>query len=162
VSPWVVPMEALQPFIMKNPVQDPPPMPYLHHNDPYSFDIHLELSLKGQNMATPATIVKTNFKHMYWTMKQQLAHYTISGCNVAAGDLMGSGPVSGPNPDSYGSLLELTFDGTKPIQLNGKIGNSRTYLLDHDEVIITGHCASTDNAYRIGFGECRGKIMPCL
>eukprot|EP00062_Callorhinchus_milii_P002403 gi/632938548/ref/XP_007905410.1/ PREDICTED: fumarylacetoacetase isoform X1 [Callorhinchus milii] len=135
ISPWVVPMEALMPFVVPNTVQDPKPLPYLCHNDPYTFDINLFVSIKGEGMAEMTNICKSNFKHMYWTMKQQLAHHTVNGCNVRPADLMASGTISGPTPDSFGSMLELSWKGTKSVDLGN--GQKRKFLQDGDEVIIT-------------------------
>lgn len=158
VSPWVVPMEALMPFAEANPVQDPEPLPYLQHHDPYTFNINLFVSLKGQGMAQATTISKSNFKYMYWTMKQQLAHHTVNGCNLRTGDLLASGTISGPDPQSFGSMLELSWRGSKSIDIGG--GESRTFLKDGDEVTITGYCQG--EGYRVGFGPCTGTILPAL
>ncbi|XP_041796685.1 fumarylacetoacetase [Chelmon rostratus] len=158
ISPWVVPMEALLPFAEPNPVQDPEPLPYLQHHDAYTFNINLFVSLKGQGMSEAATICKSNFKHMYWTMKQQLAHHTVNGCNVRPGDLLASGTISGPDPESFGSMLELSWRGSKSIDLGG--GETRTFLKDRDEVTITGYCQG--DGYRVGFGPCMGTILPAL
>uniref|UniRef100_A0A4W3HM52 Fumarylacetoacetase n=1 Tax=Callorhinchus milii TaxID=7868 RepID=A0A4W3HM52_CALMI len=158
ISPWVVPMEALMPFVVPNTVQDPKPLPYLCHNDPYTFDINLFVSIKGEGMAEMTNICKSNFKHMYWTMKQQLAHHTVNGCNVRPADLMASGTISGPTPDSFGSMLELSWKGTKSVDLGN--GQKRKFLQDGDEVIITGYCQGT--GYRIGFGQCTGKVLPAI
>uniref|UniRef100_A0A672ZTM5 Fumarylacetoacetase n=1 Tax=Sphaeramia orbicularis TaxID=375764 RepID=A0A672ZTM5_9TELE len=180
ISPWVVPMEALMPFAEPNPVQvrtgsraqcpsylpqvdvcvmsDPEPLPYLQHQDPFTFNINLFVSLKGQNMTEAATICRSNFKFMYWTMKQQLTHHTVNGCNLRPGDLLASGTISGPDPDSFGSMLELSWRGSKSIDLGG--GESRTFLKDGDEVVITGHCQA--DGYRVGFGPCAGIILPAL
>ncbi|XP_028678497.2 fumarylacetoacetase [Erpetoichthys calabaricus] len=158
ISPWVVPMAALMPFVQPNPAQEPTPLPYLSHEDQYTFDINLFVSLKGESMKEAAVLCKSNFKHMYWTMKQQLAHHTTSGCNVRPGDLLASGTISGPNPESFGSMLELSWRGTKNIDLGN--GQTRKFLQDGDEVIITGYCQNKE--YRIGFGECKGKVLPAL
>ncbi|KAM9860976.1 fumarylacetoacetase [Aulostomus maculatus] len=158
ISPWVVPMEALLPFAEPNAIQDPEPLPYLRHQDPYTFNINLFVSLKGQGMAGMATICKSNFKYMYWTMKQQLAHHTVNGCNVRPGDLLASGTISGPDPETFGSMLELSWRGSKSIDLGG--GNTRTFLKDGDEVTITGYCER--DGYRVGFGTCTGTILPAL
>lgn len=156
ISPWVVTMDALQDFAIANAVQEPTPLPYLQHTDPYTFDVNLEVSLNCENIKRPVTICTTNFKNMYWTPKQQLVHHTVTGCNVRPGDLMGSGTISGETPDSYGSMLELSWKGTKPLDLGE--GVTRKFLQDGDEVIMTGFCQG--NGYRVGFGECRGKILP--
>uniref|UniRef100_A0A8C9XMY6 Fumarylacetoacetase n=1 Tax=Sander lucioperca TaxID=283035 RepID=A0A8C9XMY6_SANLU len=135
ISPWVIPMEALLPFAEPNSIQDPEPLPYLQHPDAFTFNINLFVSLKGQDMVEAATISKSNFKYMYWTMKQQLAHHTVNGCNVRPGDLLASGTISGPDPESFGSMLELSWRGSKNIDLGG--GETRTFLKDGDEVTIT-------------------------
>ncbi|XP_030270763.1 fumarylacetoacetase [Sparus aurata] len=158
ISPWVVPMEALLPFAEPNAIQDPEPLPYLQHPDPYTFNINLSVSIKGQGMAEAATICNSNFKYMYWTMKQQLSHHTVNGCNVRSGDLLASGTISGPDPESFGSMLELSWRGSKNIDLGG--GETRTFLKDGDEVTMAGYCKG--DGYRVGFGTCVGTIMPAL
>ncbi|XP_062946639.1 fumarylacetoacetase isoform X2 [Cynocephalus volans] len=158
ISPWVVTMDALMPFAVPNPDQDPRPLPYLCHDQPYTFDINLSVALKGEGMSQAATICRSNFKHMYWTMLQQLTHHSVNGCNLRPGDLLASGTISGPEPESFGSMLELSWRGTKAIELGN--GQTRKFLLDGDEVIITGHCQG--DGYRIGFGQCAGKVLPAL
>ncbi|XP_013882858.1 fumarylacetoacetase [Austrofundulus limnaeus] len=158
ISPWVVPMEALLPFAEPNPIQDPEPLPYLQHQDPYTFNINLFVSLKGRDMDDEVNVCKSNFRFMYWTMKQQLAHHTVNGCNVRPGDLLASGTISGPNPESFGSMLELSWRGSKSIDVGG--GKTRTFLNDGDEVRITGYCEG--NGFRVGFGSCQGTILPAL
>ncbi|XP_023187911.1 fumarylacetoacetase isoform X2 [Xiphophorus maculatus] len=158
ISPWVVPMEALLPFAESNPLQDPQPLPYLQHEDGYTFNINLFVSLKGQNMTEAVNICSSNFKYMYWTMKQQLTHHTSNGCNVRPGDLLASGTISGPNPGSFGSMLELSWRGSKSIDIGG--GKTRTFLKDGDEITITGYCEG--DGYRVGFGLCKGIILPAL
>ncbi|XP_076355313.1 fumarylacetoacetate hydrolase [Tachypleus tridentatus] len=158
ISPWVVSMEALKPFCCVNVNQDPKPLPYLQHSDPYNFDISLQVAIKPEDSETQTVICQSNFMYLYWTMKQQLAHHTITGCNINSGDLLGSGTISGPIPGSYGSLLELTWRGTKPLTLED--GSTRKFLKDGDEVIITGY--SQGDGYRVGFGSCTGKILPAL
>ncbi|XP_028986146.1 fumarylacetoacetase isoform X3 [Betta splendens] len=158
ISPWVVPMEALLPFVESNPIQDPEPLPYLQHHDPYTFNINLFVSLKGQGKTEESIICKSNFKYMYWTMKQQLAHHTVNGCNIRPGDLLASGTISGPDPVSFGSMLELSWRGTKSIDLGE--GISRTFLEDGDEVTITGFCQG--DGFKVGFGSCVGTILPAL
>uniref|UniRef100_A0A096NMX9 Fumarylacetoacetase n=1 Tax=Papio anubis TaxID=9555 RepID=A0A096NMX9_PAPAN len=135
ISPWVVPMDALMPFALPNPEQDPRPLPYLCHDQPYTFDINLSVALKGEGMSQAATICKSNSKYMYWTMLQQLTHHSVNGCNLRPGDLLATGTISGPEPESFGSMLELSWKGTKPINLGN--GQTRKFLLDGDEVIIT-------------------------
>uniref|UniRef100_A0A674PIT8 Fumarylacetoacetase n=1 Tax=Takifugu rubripes TaxID=31033 RepID=A0A674PIT8_TAKRU len=158
ISPWVVPMEALLPFVEPNSIQEPKPLPYLQHHDPYIFNINLFVSIKGQGMQQPKTICKSNFKYMYWTMKQQLAHHTVNGCNIRPGDLMASGTISGPDAESFGSMLELSWRGSKSITLGDK--EIRSFLKDGDEVTMTGYCQG--DGYRVGFGECVGTILPSL
>ncbi|WP_454737831.1 fumarylacetoacetase [Cupriavidus necator] len=156
ISPWVVTMEALEPFRRDNPEQSPQPLPYLQQQDKNAYDIALEVALQPQGAAAPSTICRTNFKAMYWTMAQQLAHHTVSGCNVRVGDLMGSGTISGNTPDSYGSLLEMTRNGAEPVTLAD--GSRRGFLEDGDDVIMTGFCQG--EGYRVGFGSVSGKILP--
>jgi fumarylacetoacetase len=156
VSPWVVTMEALQPFVTHNMQQDPEPLPYLKHEDKYNFDINLEVAIRGENSSAPSTVCKSNFKNMYWTMKQQLTHHTVTGCNVRPGDLLASGTISGEDSSAYGSMLELSWKGSKTVDIGN--GETRKFLQDGDEVILTGYC-ETDGV-RIGFGECKGKILP--
>ncbi|ELW70696.1 Fumarylacetoacetase [Tupaia chinensis] len=158
ISPWVVPMDALMPFAVPNPLQDPKPLPYLCHDQPYTFDINLSVALKGEGMRQAATICRSNFKYMYWTMLQQLTHHSVNGCNLRPGDLLASGTISGPEPESFGSMLELSWRGTKAIELGD--GQTRKFLLDGDEVVITGHCQG--DGYRVGFGQCAGKVLPAL
>ncbi|MEX2477194.1 MAG: fumarylacetoacetase [Gracilimonas sp.] len=158
ISPWVVTLEALEPFRTDLPAQDPKPMDYLFQQNPTTFNINLEVFLKTEKTDIPQMICSSNFRHLYWTMAQQLAHHTITGCNVQPGDLYGSGTISGPESHSFGSMLELAWKGTKPIKLTS--GEERTFLEDGDEVSMTGF-AQGDN-FRIGFGEVRGKILPAL
>ncbi|ANA35941.1 hypothetical protein R82526_02708 [Ralstonia mannitolilytica] len=155
ISPWIVTMEALEPFRVANPAQSPEPLEYLRQSRPNAYDIALETALRPHG-GERTTIARTNFRAMYWTMAQQLAHHTVSGCNVRVGDLMGSGTISGTTPDSYGSLLELTFNGKQPLELGN--GVKRAFLEDGDEVIMTGWCQG--DGYRVGFGEVRGEILP--
>ena len=155
ISPWIVTLDALQPFRVENPKQDPKPLPYLQHEGKHSFDINLQVGIKP-NDAEETVVANSNFKYMYWTMAQQLAHHTVNGCNVRAGDMMGSGTISGPTKDSYGSMLELTWRGSNPIQLSD--GTERKFINDHDTVIMRAY--SENDEVRIGFGECVGKILP--
>lgn len=157
ISPWVVTMDALEPFFVEGPKQEPQPLSYLQQSGAQGVDIALEVSLQPQAASQATTISRTNFKTMYWSMAQQLAHHTISGCNVNVGDVMGSGTVSGSTPDSYGSLLELSWNGQRPLQLeDGK--STRSFLEDGDEVSMRGWCQG--KGYRIGFGEVKGRISP--
>lgn len=156
ISPWIVPLIALEPFRIPGPEQTPRPLDYLQHDGDCAFDIDLEVALQTEGMATPETVCQTNFKHLYWTMCQQLAHHTVNGCNTRPGDLMASGTISGPTEDSYGSMLELSWRGENPVQLSG--GESRSFLEDGDRVLLRGH-AQGDN-YRVGFGTAEGKVLP--
>jgi fumarylacetoacetase len=155
ISPWIITMDALEPFSTKGPKQDPVPFPYLQLKGKHNFDINLEVAIQPENKAE--TIVsKTNFKYMYWSMSQQLAHHTSNGCRVNSGDMMGSGTISGPTPDSYGSMLELTWGGKNPITLNDE--TERKFINDGDTVIMKGFCKN--NGVRIGFGEVSSKLLP--
>ena len=156
VSPWVVTLDALEPFRIDGPEQDPEPLPYLQSEGKWTFDINLDVFLQGEDMDQAHQICASNAKHLYWNIAQQLAHQTITGCNVRAGDLYASGTISGPTEDSYGSMLELSWKGENPLEFPN--GEQRTFLEDGDEVTMTGY-ADTDN-YRIGFGEVTGKILP--
>lgn len=156
ISPWVVTMAALEPFRVDNPAQDPEPLPYLRQTENNAYDIALEVQLRPQHASEPGRISRTNFRAMYWTMAQQLAHHTVSGCNVRVGDLMGSGTISGVTPDSFGSMLELTWNAQKPLSLAG--GAQRGFLEDGDEVIMRGWCEG--KGYRIGFGDVSGVVLP--
>ncbi|WP_276167094.1 fumarylacetoacetase [Zobellia alginiliquefaciens] len=155
ISPWIVTLDALQPFRIESTAQEPEPLPYLQQKERHSYDINLEVSIATEN-GSETNISKSNFKYMYWTMAQQLAHHTINGCIVNSGDMMGSGTISGPTPDSYGSMLELSWQGTKPVKLND--GSERKFIQDNDTVIMKGYCANDD--IRIGFGEVRTKLLP--
>jgi len=157
VSPWVVTMEALNAFKCPNEPQDPVPLPYLRHGDDFNFDINLSATLTPHEEAgAPAVLTRTNFKHMYWTMKQQLVHHSISGCPMNPGDLLGSGTISGPTEDSYGSMLELCWKGTKPIDIGN--GLTRKFCQDNDTITLNGFCQG--DGFRVGFGDCAGKILP--
>ncbi|MDN4574282.1 fumarylacetoacetase [Pandoraea cepalis] len=156
ISPWVVTMEALEPFRVAGPEQNPQPVSYLQQQGKHAFDIALEVLMQADGDAQATSICRTNFRHMYWSMAQQFAHHTVSGCNVRVGDLMGSGTISGPTPDSFGSLLELTWNGKNPITLAS--GAKRTFIEDGDTVMIAGWCQG--DGYRVGFGEVTGQILP--
>jgi fumarylacetoacetase len=154
ISPWVVTLDALEPFRVAGPVQDPKVLPYLEYEGMKNYDIQLEVNIKPQD-AAENTVSNSNFKYMYWNMCQQLAHHTVNGCNVRCGDLMASGTISGPESGSYGSMLEIAWKGTKPVNLSD--GTSRTFIQDHDEVIMRGY--GERNGVRIGFGEARAVIQ---
>ncbi|XP_011310225.1 fumarylacetoacetase [Fopius arisanus] len=155
ISPWVVTMEALEPFKVPNMPQDPAPFPYLQHPESCNFDIKLEVDIKPTN-GVVTTVCRSNYKFMYWTPQQQLAHHTVTGCNINPGDLMASGTISGQSADSYGSMLELSWKGSKPISMQD--GSTRKFLQDNDEVIIKGYCIG--DGYKIGFGQATGKLLP--
>lgn len=156
ISPWVVPLEALEPFKTNGPNQEKPtPLPYLQSNEGW-YNVDLEVFLQSDKMDAPQRICKTNYRNMYWSMNQQLAHQTVTGCNVRAGDLYASGTISGKGEDAFGSLLELSWNGEKPINLEN--GEHRTFIEDGDTITLTGY--SQGDGYRIGFGEVKGKILP--
>lgn len=157
ISPWIVTMDALEPFRVKGPKQDPQPLPYLQQEGAHAFDINLEVSIQPEN--TEETLVSTsNFKYMYWSMAQQLAHHTVNGCRVNSGDMMGSGTISGPTEDSYGFMMELTWGGKNPIKM--KDGTERKFINDNDTVIMRGYCQNDE--IRIGFGEVSSKLLPAF
>jgi len=159
VSPWIVTMDALAPFKTACPTQEPKPLAYLNEkSSDNSFDINLSVELLPKNAETATIICETNFKYMYWSMAQQLTHHTITGCKVEVGDMMGSGTISGPTPDSYGSMLEIAWNATKPVTLEG--GETRSFIEDGDTVIMKGY--SEKDGIRVGFGEVRGKVLPAL
>jgi len=156
ISPWIVTLDALEPFRTESPKMEKPVLDYLKSTGKKSYDIHLEVDITPHN-GKPTTVCKSNFKYMYWNMSQQLAHHTVNGCRVNSGDMMGSGTISGPTPDSYGSMLELSWRGEKPVKLND--GSERKFIQDHDTVTMRGYC---DNGpVRIGFGEVKNELLPC-
>jgi fumarylacetoacetase len=154
ISPWIVTMDALEPFRVKGPEQEPEVLPYLKSVKAFNIDLKLEVCL--QPKASEETIVsRSNFKYMYWNMAQQLAHHTVNGCNVQVGDMYASGTISGPSPGSYGSMLELTWNGEKPLQLGN--GEERKFIEDNDTVIMRGY--AENEHVRIGFGMCRATLL---
>src|SRR5262245_57701491 len=156
ISPWVVTLDVLEPFRVASPKQDPEPLPYLRSPGDWSYDVQLEVWLQGEKMERPQRICRSNARHLYWNVCQQLAHHTVNGCNLRPGDLLASGTISGPTPDSYGSLLELAWKGTKPLTFPD--GEKRVFLQDGDRVTMTGWCQG--KGYRVGFGEVTGRILP--
>ncbi|MDH7448304.1 fumarylacetoacetase [Aquimarina sp. 2201CG14-23] len=155
ISPWIVTLDALEPYRVAGPKPLKEQLPYLQYEGDKSFDINLEVAIQPEK--SKETIVsRSNFKYMYWNMSQQLAHHTVNGCPVNSGDMMGSGTISGPTPDSYGSMLELSWRGEKPVQLEE--GGSRKFIEDNDTVIIRGFCQN--DGVRIGFGEVSTKLLP--
>ncbi len=157
ISPWIVTLEALEPFKIQGPEQNPKVLPYLSYDGLKNYDIHLEVGLKPKH-GEENIISESNFKYMHWNMAQQLAHHTSNGCNMKVGDLLASGTISGKEADSYGSMLELAWGGNKPITLSN--GEKRKFIEDFDTVIMRGYCAK-DNV-RVGFGEVRAQILPAL
>ena len=158
ISPWVVTMDALTPFRVDAPKQDPAPLSYLKADSANGLDLNLEVTLQSASMDAPQTISRSNMKYLYWSMEQMLAHHTVTGCNMRTGDLCGTGTISGPTEDSYGSMLELTWRGEKPITLPN--GETRKFLQDGDTVVMKGYCQG--DGYRVGFGEVTGKILHAL
>jgi len=157
LSPWVVTLDALEPFRSHGPAQVPHVLPYLSSEGARNFDLLLEVLIQPEGSAE-TTVSRTNFKYMYWNVCQQLAHHTVNGCNVQVGDLFASGTISGPSPGSFGSLLELTWNGQRPLQLQD--GKERKFVEDGDTVVLRGHAEK--DGVRIGFGECNGKILAAL
>jgi fumarylacetoacetase len=154
ISPWVVTLDALEPFRIPGPIQEPAVLPYLKYTKNLHFDIHLEVSIAPEN-GTESVVTKSNTKFLYWNMAQQLAHHTSNGCNIRCGDLMASGTISGPSPDSFGSMLELAWKGSKPIPMAD--GSSRCFIHDGDTVKIRGF--AQQDKVRIGFGHCESTIL---
>ena len=154
MSPWVVTLEALEPFKIDGPKQEPSVLPYLNFKGSKNYDINLEVSIQPEN-CKETVVSHSNFKYMYWNMNQQLAHHTVNGCNLNVGDLMASGTISGKSPDSYGSMLELSWAGSKPVELLE--GGSRKFIQDNDSVIMRGHCQKGE--IRVGFGDVKSTLL---
>lgn len=155
VSPWIVTLDALEPFRVAGKTQDPAVLPYLQFEGDRNFDIHLEVAIQpeeGESM----TVCNSNHKHLYWNIAQQLAHHTVNGCNIHVGDMMASGTISGPEKGSFGSMLEITWRGANPVQMPD--GSERKFINDGDTVVMRGWCEK--DGVRIGFGEANGKILP--
>ncbi|PRX35466.1 fumarylacetoacetate hydrolase [Meinhardsimonia xiamenensis] len=157
ISPWIVMAAALEPFRVSTPPRERPLLPYLQEPGPMLYDIHLEVDLTPEG-GEPTTITRTNYREMYYSSAQQLAHHTSSGCPMNVGDLLGSGTISGPTKESRGSLLELSWGGKEPITLKG--GGKRSFIEDNDTITMRGWAQG--DGYRIGFGECTGKVLPAL
>ncbi|MBU2914873.1 fumarylacetoacetase [Reichenbachiella agariperforans] len=155
VSPWVVTMEALEPFRVAGPKQETKVLPYLEATGDRNFDIQLEVAISPEG-SEEQVVSRSNFKHMYWNMAQQLAHHTVNGCDVHVGDMMASGTISGPTPDAYGSMLELAWAGTKPIEMRD--GTVRRFIEDGDTVTMRGY--ADKDGVRVGFGEVSAQILP--
>lgn len=155
ISPWIITMEALEPFRVAGPKQEPAVLPYLEMQKNHSFDIHLQAAIET-NSGVAKTVSNSNFKYMYWSMAQQLAHHTVNGCNMNVGDMCASGTISGPTPESYGSMLEITWRGSKPIAMPD--GTERKFIQDGDSVVMSAYCEK--DGKRVGFGEVRTKVLP--
>ncbi len=157
VSPWIVTLDALEPFRVEGPYQEPEVFDYLKSEGKRNFDIKLEVIIQPEN-GEENVVSRSNFKYMYWNICQQLAHHTVNGCNIQIGDMYASGTISGPSPDSYGSMLELTWRGANPIKLND--GSERKFINDFDTVIMRGYAEKGN--LRIGFGEVSSKLLPAI
>src|ERR1700710_530557 len=155
ISPWVVTGEALEPFCLPGPAQDPVPLPYLQQKLPHNYELELEVALRAGAMNEAQNICRTNFKYMYWSSVQQLVHHASSGCALNVGDLLGSGTISGPEKHERGSLLEISWNGTEPLELAADV--KRTFLDDGDSLVMRGWCQG--DGYRVGFGEVEGTIV---
>ena len=155
ISPWVVTLQALTPFKVKGPIQDPEVLDYLKFDGMKNYDINLSVSITPENSNIESVVCKSNFKFMYWNMIQQVAHHTVNGCNLNVGDMMASGTISGHNKDSYGSMLELSWGGKNPIELID--GSKRTFINDLDTITMRGYCEKND--IRVGFGEVKSKLL---
>lgn len=155
MSPWIVTMEALEPFRIPGPKQEPEVLPYLKYAGDYHFDINLQVGIQPKE-SEEKVVTNSNFKHMYWNVVQQLAHHTVNGCNINTGDVYASGTISGNDPSAYGSMLEISWKGTKPVQMPD--GTERKFINDHDTVIMRGH--GEKDGVRIGFGEVRTELLP--
>ena len=155
ISPWIVTLEALEPFRVSGPEQEPKVLPYLEYEGKKNYDINLEVGIAPEN-SEETVICTSNFQYMYWNMAQQLAHHTVNGCNINVGDMMASGTISGKSEDSYGSMLELAWMGTKPLKM--KDGSERKFINDGDTVTMRGFAQKGD--IRVGFGEVSSKVLP--
>ena len=157
ISPWVVTLDAMEPFRVESPKQDPEPLPYLRTEGKRTFDINLETYIQPEGGAE-SKVCTSNFKYLYWNISQQLAHHTVNGCNINAGDMMASGTISGPEKENFGSMLELSWRGANPITLDD--GSERKFINDGDTVIMRGFCKNDE--VRIGFGEVSSKVLPVI
>ena len=157
VSPWIVTLDALEPYRTAGPVQNPEVLPYLECEGDKNIDIDLSVAIETGS-SDETTICFSNYKYLYWSLNQQLAHHTVNGCNIRRGDMMASGTISGSKPSSFGSMLELSWSGSKQVKLND--GTERTFINDGDTVIMRAHCSG--NGAKIGFGEVRTKVLPAI
>ncbi|MCB9309392.1 MAG: fumarylacetoacetase [Lewinellaceae bacterium] len=157
LSPWIITMESLEPFKVEAQPREKPILPYLESSQNCNYDIHLEVAIETEGNSE-TVVTRSNFKYLYWSMIQQLAHHTVNGCNVRVGDLLASGTISGPHEGSYGSMLEIAWKGTKPVPM--KDGTTRIFIQDGDTVKLKGWAGNGSS--RVGFGECEGKLIPAL
>ncbi|MGY8942269.1 MAG: fumarylacetoacetate hydrolase family protein, partial [Flavobacteriales bacterium] len=155
ISPWIVTLDALEPFRVSGPVQDPTVLPYLEYAGDSHYDVQLGVEIVPEN-GQGQSVCQSNFKHMYWNMRQQLAHHTVNGCDIRGGDVLASGTISGPEAGSFGSMLEISWRGTQPISMPD--GSERKFILDGDTVRMTGF-ANKAGQPRIGFGAVEGKVV---
>lgn len=155
ISPWLITPEALAPFKVALPAQEPGLLPYLKDGDLHSFDVNLEILLKTPTMGDYHRIATSNMRHLYYSVAQTITHHAVTGCNMSVGDMLGTGTISGPDKSMYGSMLELCWGGKEPIELPG--GEQRKFLEDGDSVILRGVCRG--NGYTIGFGDCEGTVL---
>jgi fumarylacetoacetase len=155
ISPWIVTLDALEPFRIAGPQQSPKVLPYLEYSGPKNYNIHLEVAIQPEEKEE-TIVCRSNFRYMYWNMCQQLAHHTVNGCNINTGDMFASGTISGPEPGSFGSMLEIAWKGTRPVKLND--GGERKFIHDNDTITIRGWAEK--DGVRIGFGECVTRILP--
>jgi len=151
ISPWIITLEALEPFRVEGKTQEPTPLPYLKEEKKAHFDIPLQVLIKSEKMKEGKQVSTSNAKYLYWTFNQMVAHHTSTGCNLQPGDLLGTGTISGPGEGEFGSIIELSWNGTKEIDLEGE---KRKFLEDGDTVILRGGCKG------VGFGDCSGKVLP--
>ncbi|KAH7405081.1 hypothetical protein KP509_15G055500 [Ceratopteris richardii] len=156
ISPWILTLEALEPFKCEAPNQEPPCLPYLTETSRFTYDIPLEVAIRPAGEEKQSVVCRTNFKYLYWTIAQQLTHHTVNGCNVRTGDLLASGTISGPDKESWACLLEQTSNAQHDIVLEH--GGIRKYLEDGDDVIFSGCCKG--DGYCVGFGTCSGTVLP--
>jgi fumarylacetoacetase len=154
ISCWIVTIEALEPFRVESYVQEPKVLPYLEFEGKNNFDVNLQVYIKPEN-STEKCVSESNYKYMYWNVNQQVAHHTVNGCNVNIGDMMASGTISGPEPTSYGSMLEISWGGKKSITMND--GTERKFIQDNDTVIMRGFAQK--GSIRVGFGEVSNKVL---
>ena len=155
ISPWIVTLDALEPFRVKGPKQEPEVLPYLKFDGNRNFDINLEVAIQPEN-GDETIVSKSNHKYLYWNIAQQLTHHTVNGCNIKPGDMYASGTISGPTKDSFGSMLELSWGGKNPVSL--KDGSERKFINDLDTIIMRGY--AENNGVRVGFGKSVCKVLP--